>query len=207
MARSTKGKIIVADSPEELEEQLRDFAELPGRPSHGEDKSIADPVGELITNPPPGPGPFNPDDVPGDIDSPPDPGDGPTQDPDPMHSAQIVPHDKQPPIPGMSRYESRIHVVDAWKYTGSLHSRPDFVSPEWVSWAEYDERTKQPAGPALRVPTDGPYAEKLCRKGDYIVKQLVTMDHSMPAYPQLDVWTEAEFERMFIPRDIIRDVS
>jgi hypothetical protein len=54
-------------------------------------------------------------------------------------------------------------------------------------------------GPALRVPTPGPYAEKLCRKDDYVVRQRVTLAVGVPAETQIDVWSKDEFERFFLP--------
>jgi len=149
-----------------------------------------------------------------DIPTPPDPDDDDPNyddDPDPVPDDHGNPN-RVPDVPErpaaladdviVERYQSRIHIVDAWKYPGSLVKRPDFVDPGWASWAEYDDKTKRPAGPALRVPTSGPQTEKMCRKGDYVVRQLVTIDHSQPADAQVDVWTEAEFERLFIPAKI-----
>jgi len=94
------------------------------------------------------------------------------------------------------RYESRIEVLEAFRYPGSLLNAPDWVDRNWVAWADTDEVTKQPAGPALRVPMENG-GQVLCRVGDYIVKQNVRGDTGSRV--KTEVWAGAEFERIFVP--------
>jgi hypothetical protein len=101
-------------------------------------------------------------------------------------------------------YRSRIHINDAWKYPGTLANAPEWVDRSWTSWVPYDDQTKTEAGPALKVPTlslASPQAEKLCRVGDYIVRQRVSLAEDVEE-TVVEVWPQAEFERLFLP---IRD--
>jgi hypothetical protein len=90
-------------------------------------------------------------------------------------------------------YESRIAIIEAWQYGGSVRSAPDFIDRNWVG---FDER------PILRVPLparpDGEPA--ICRIGDYVVRQVVTLASGVPPEEKLEVWQQAEFERLFIPK-------
>ena len=104
-----------------------------------------------------------------------------------------------PRPPGLKRYRSRIRVVEAWQYLGSLRDAPEFVSRDWVSYAAYDPVKNIEPGPALRVPTSGAQVEKLARSGDYIVRQEITLVDGLDAEEQVDVWSREEFERLFIP--------
>lgn len=114
--------------------------------------------------------------------------------------SEPLPITPTPIAPGAAvRYQSRIHIVDAWQYAGSLGVAPAFVDRNWASWGEYDEHRKLPPGPALRVPTPGPVAEKMCRVGDYVVKQSVTLAHGVPPEEHIDVWTREAFEQLFLP--------
>jgi hypothetical protein len=62
------------------------------------------------------------------------------------------------------------------------------------------EERKIPPGPALRVPmAHGRETEKLCRKGDYVVRQEVTIALGLDPDVRLEVWPKEEFEKFFLP--------
>ena len=176
-------KILVADTAEDLEEQLRRIA-------------VAG-----ASQPPKKPGEEDDDDpVPAPDDEPDEDGDGDDDDTIPVPPAEAPAEPAQThAVPQVQRYESRIHIVEAWQYPGSLKNHPDFVDPSWTAWAEYDETTKQESGPALRVPTGRLAQDKLARKGDYVVRQLVTIDPTITPEVSVDVWAARDFERLFIP--------
>jgi len=84
-----------------------------------------------------------------------------------------------------------IRITDSWVYPGNLQGRPAWVDPSWAAYAFYDDTTRLPSSPALRVPT--PSGDKLARPGDYVVLQ--TTSHDIP--PTVDVWVKTDFERLF----------
>jgi hypothetical protein len=90
-------------------------------------------------------------------------------------------------------YTSRIEVIEAFQYDGNLRDAPDFIDRNWVGWD---------TTPILRVPRpsnpDGEPA--VCRIGDYVVRQSVTLLAGVPAEERLEVWPKADFERLFIPK-------
>lgn len=106
----------------------------------------------------------------------------------------------------LTTYRSRIAVVEAWRYPGSLKEAPEFVDRSWAAYVNEDEILNKPAGPALRVPvprsaispspSDG---VKICRVGDYMVLQKVTLAEEIEPEQTLDVWPKEEFEKLFIP--------
>jgi len=102
-------------------------------------------------------------------------------------------------------YRSRISVVEAWRYPGQLAQAPPFIDRAWTAWAEADLYGRS-AGPALRVPVtrslSGPVppdGTKLCRIGDYVVRQMVTLVDGLEPEEALDVWPKDDFERLFMP--------
>lgn len=102
-------------------------------------------------------------------------------------------------------YRSRISVVEAWRYPGQLAGAPLFIDRSWTAWADSDINGS-PAGPALRVPVTRslsgptpPDGTKLCRVGDYVVRQMVTLYDGVDAEESLDVWAKEAFERLFMP--------
>jgi hypothetical protein len=91
--------------------------------------------------------------------------------------------------------------MDAWQYAGTLADAPYFVDR---NWAGFDD------GPALRVPhyarPDG--EPVICRVGDYVVRQEVTLAEGLPSSERVEVWPKEEFERLFIPSRISgRDIG
>lgn len=116
--------------------------------------------------------------------------------------AAIHAQQRNPFPPGSAiRYESRIRIVEAWQYNGKLAEAPQYVDRSWAAWGEYDEERKLEPGPALRVPIpNSPTGDKLCRKGDYVVRQEVTLALGVEPDVQLEVWPKDEFERFFLPK-------
>jgi hypothetical protein len=113
--------------------------------------------------------------------------------------------DSAPTPPPTVTYRSRISIAEAWRYPGQLASAPDFIDRVWTAWAEATIDGK-PAGPALRIPVtrsiSGPIPSdgtKLCRIGDYVVRQMVTLVDGLEAEETLDVWPKDDFERLFMP--------
>lgn len=99
-----------------------------------------------------------------------------------------------PPLQAVT-YQSRIRVMDAWQYAGSLRDAPGFVDR---NWAGFDE------APVLRVPhyarPDGDPV--ICRVLDYVVRQEVRLADGMPSMERIEVWPREEFERLFIPQRV-----
>lgn len=117
----------------------------------------------------------------------------------PLDRPTTAPHPELLPSHGLTRYESRIRIVEAWQYKGSLIGAPSFVDRSWAAWGDYDDERKINAGPALRVPTGSSSAEKLCRVGDYVVRQEVVIALELDPDVQVDVWRKDEFEKFFLP--------
>jgi len=92
-------------------------------------------------------------------------------------------------------YQSRIRVIDAWQYAGSLRDAPDFVDRNWAGWDDT---------PILRVPHYAhPDGEPIiCRVLDYVVRQEVKLAEGMPSMERVEVWPKEDFERLFIPHRI-----
>ena len=87
-------------------------------------------------------------------------------------------------------YESRIAIDEAWQY------RRPCQSPG-VRRSQLD-RLRQPA-PILRVPNPANELEPvICRVG--IVRQRITLAEGIEPEEKLEVWKQADFERVFIPR-------
>ena len=94
--------------------------------------------------------------------------------------------------------------MEAWRYPGQLATAPGFIDRSWTAWADATIDGK-PAGPALKIPITGsfsgptpPDGAKLCRIGDYVVRQMVSIIDNLEE-EALDVWPKEEFERLFIP--------
>lgn len=107
------------------------------------------------------------------------------------------------PPPGTVRYESRISIVEAWRYPGNLVGAPEWVDRNWIGFADFDDLRKIEPGPCLRVPIHGsadPSDVVLCRIGDYIARQEVKLTHDLPGEIQVQVWEADQFMRLFIPR-------
>jgi hypothetical protein len=99
------------------------------------------------------------------------------------------------------RYESRIRISEAWQYNGVLAEAPAWVDRSWAAWDDGDGTRRILPGPALRVPSPTvPTGSKLCRRGDYVVRQEVTIALGLEPDIQVEVWPREEFERFFLPR-------
>ncbi len=95
-------------------------------------------------------------------------------------------------------YESRIRVLDAWQYPGSIpKTAPAYVDRNWAAWAEWDPVRRIEPGPSLRVPVAGDVTV-MCRVGDYVVRQEIQMGDGMPSEVKVEVWSRQDFERIFI---------
>lgn len=193
MKRPTASKILVADSPEELDQKVADASQRPPVQIDIEDYAAG---GKLTLE--------------GDAVTPAAPQiAAPTEDPiQILNEARAKVHEAQRnptpgrilPDPASVRYESRIRIIDAWQYNGNLAEAPAYVDRSWAAWGEYDEERKLEPGPALRVPLEhGREVEKLCRKGDYIVRQEVVIALGVEPDVRLEVWRKDEFEKMFLP--------
>jgi hypothetical protein len=96
-------------------------------------------------------------------------------------------------------YQSRIRIVEAWRYPGSLRDAPPFIDPNWAAWGDPDDDRGLTAGPALRIPARSPTGEKLARIGDYVVRQEVALTSELSGEIEVDVWPADQFERLFMP--------
>jgi len=119
---------------------------------------------------------------------------------------EILPPPPRPADPSADpihrKYESRITIVDAWQYPGTLSQAPDWIDRNWAAWADYDQLRGLEPGPALRVPTHGEgYREALCRIGDFVARQEVKLLADIPGEIKLEVWEKEQFERLFIPAE------
>jgi hypothetical protein len=120
-----------------------------------------------------------------------------------IHEQQRAPAPRVPdvfPSSNTTRYESRIRIVEAWQYHGQLAEAPSYVDRGWAAWGDWDEERKIEPGPALRVPMEhGRETEKMCRKGDYVVRQEVTIALGIAPDVRIEVWQKEEFEKFFLP--------
>jgi hypothetical protein len=227
MARTRLRRAAFADTPEELEDMLRNLS-----PSHLSSPPIGDASAQKPMPPgpdepvvPPPTEPDQPQEIPAEPDENADDDDETDLPAEPPGTAAASP--SPPPISGdlspgrlpdgsTITFESRVTVIDAWKYPGSLKDAPDWVDRNWIGWA--DNR------PALLVPThpntlvtsrlpDGSIATNspsIAHPGDYIVRQKVRLAHDVSpsrlpdgsiADDQLkiEVWPADDFEKLFIP--------
>lgn len=155
---------------------------------------FADLIGALPQDPDPKPRPD-------------DDGDQPDPAPDEPEDAVLEPDEIVPPPKVTARrsefpnvvYESRIRVLDAWQYHGNVpHDAPGWIDRNWIGWADVDTVRNVEAGPCLRVPLlTGDIA--VCRVGDYVARQEVLMLAEFPGDIRLEVWPQAQFEKLFLP--------
>jgi hypothetical protein len=102
------------------------------------------------------------------------------------------------PVVKATSYESRIRILDAWQYPGSLVVAPEWVDRNWAAWGDHDPVRAIEPGPCLRVPlTTGVNA--ICRVGDYVTRQTVTLVPGIRPDVRLEVWDREHFEKLFIP--------
>jgi hypothetical protein len=101
--------------------------------------------------------------------------------------------------PGKIRYESRISIVDAFRYPGNLTNAPAWVDRNWVGFGDYDAIRGIDEGPCLRVPSPAdPNEVVLCRIGDYVCRQSVLLDNGRMPELRTEVWAAEQFERLFV---------
>lgn len=108
-------------------------------------------------------------------------------------------------------YESRIQVLEAFRYMGSFkdpknhEEAPHWIDRNWLSHGDYDPLRKIEPGPALRVPLDSGVV--YARIGDYICKQSVTIAPNLPAEVRLEVWPAETFQKLFMPKPAATQVT
>jgi len=101
--------------------------------------------------------------------------------------------------PGKVRYESRINIVDAFRYNGQLAGAPDWIDRNWAGFGDYDPVREIGEGPCLRVPSSAnPGEVVLCRVGDYVCRQSVLLDNGRQPEIRVEVWAADQFERLFV---------
>ena len=104
---------------------------------------------------------------------------------------------------GATRFESRIRILDAWKYSGSVATAPAYVDRNWIGYAsEYDRLRQIEPGPCLRVPLTPDPNERVitvCRVGDYVVHEEIVGDDGGLS-ERIEVWEHNQFERLFLPK-------
>lgn len=121
---------------------------------------------------------------------------GPLVTIDPLTSldGEVIPPEK--PTPGKPRYEQRIRIVEAWQFVEGVARAPAWVDKNWAAWGDDDPLRGIPAGPSIRVP--GPGGTMICRHGDYIARQMMTLLPGLPPEERIEVWPRESFERFFI---------
>ena len=107
-----------------------------------------------------------------------------------IHHGEILPQ------PGM-RFESRITILEAFRYDGSFRLAPGWVDRNWLAYADPDPLRGIEAGPALRVPLPSG-AHVIARIGDYVCQQEIRFTDS-PAEIRVEVWARNDFEKNFLP--------
>lgn len=101
------------------------------------------------------------------------------------------------------RYEGRVRIIEAWRFTGVITEAPAYVDRNWLAYGGYDEERGINPGPMIQMPqTDehghrsGP--DRYCRIGDYIVQQEIRLDAGQKSHIKVEVWPRDEFEKVFI---------
>jgi hypothetical protein len=213
------GFAVMADSPDELVEpmggpimpQSSDLENQEHRP--GEVSQPVEPTGPVPhTTPIPPPQPTPPPDVPSNPH--------PDSDDDVaavnaerkrIYEAQrrrhgiadkpaITPADADFSTPSSVSYTSRIQIIDAWRYPGSLSDAPDWIDRNWAGYGDDDVLRHIPSGPCLRVPSHSSPAEVvLARVGDFVCRQSVALDGGAVEM-RTDVWPAEQFMKIWIAR-------
>lgn len=99
--------------------------------------------------------------------------------------------------PSSVKYESRIKVLEAFRYPGSFRDAPQWVDRNWLAYGQYDPLRGIEPGPALSVPTSSGVSV-MARIGDYVVQQEFIIEGERSVI-QLEVWAADAFERTFMP--------
>lgn len=95
-------------------------------------------------------------------------------------------------------YESRIRILEAFRYPGSFRNAPDWIDRNWLGHGDWDPLRQIEPGPALRVPVDSGVV--LARIGDYICQQSVSIAPGVPDEVKLEVWPAETFQKLFLPK-------
>ena len=116
----------------------------------------------------------------------------------PKQAAPYASPNDRPSTGLLASYESRIQILDAWQYWGQLKGAPAWVDRNWVAWGDHDPVREIDPGPALRVPVSSG-DNVMCRIGDYVCRQSVTLHPDAPPDIRVEVWDRNQFEKLFIP--------
>lgn len=185
-------KIVIADSEEELAEATQEAAAqrpgehepepIPPQPEDPDEPVPEDPEGEEIVE-------DDEDEEKSDEDD--------EDDDEKAVAAPLI------PAAGL-HYESRIVIVDAWQYPGSLKNAPDWIDRNWVGYGDYDELREIKPGPCLRVPLQSGITA-IVRIGDYVATQEVKLAEGVTDI-RLEAWQRDQFEKLFIPKPAIEHI-
>ena len=99
--------------------------------------------------------------------------------------------------PDHVRYESRIQILEAFRYMGSFVNAPPWIDRNWLSHGDHDPLRNIEAGPALRIPLDSGVV--IARLGDYVCQQSVALTEGVSDI-RLEVWPAETFQKLFIPK-------
>ena len=113
----------------------------------------------------------------------------------------VIEGEISPPLPSdRVRYESRIQIIDAWQYPGNVANAPAWVDRNWIGFGDDDPLRGIEAGPCLRVPSaSDPNEIVLCRIGDYVAQQSVTLSPDASPIIRVEVWSRDQFQKLFLP--------
>ena len=101
-------------------------------------------------------------------------------------------------------YESRIQILEAWRYQGSFVNAPKWIDRNWLSHGEHDPLRNIEPGPALRIPLDSGVV--IARIGDYICLQSVTLAPGVNDI-RTEVWPAETFQKLFLPKKVANEVE
>lgn len=114
------------------------------------------------------------------------------------NSGPLTPVPEAKTGPEAVHYEARIQILDAFQYPGALKGAPEWVDRNWIGYADEDPLRQIEAGPCLRVPVQSGVTG-ICRIGDYVCRQSVTLFPGEPPEIRLEVWPRETFIKMFVP--------
>ncbi len=133
-----------------------------------------------------------------------DPRDVTTSAPAPILDGEIIAASRPG---GARRYESRIRILDAWQYRGSVATAPAYVDRNWIGYAgERDPVRQIDPGPCLRVPLTPDPSERvvtICRVGDYVVHEEIVGDDGRLS-EKIEVWEQGQFQKLFLPAGVFQ---
>lgn len=97
------------------------------------------------------------------------------------------------PVGTEVQYEPRVSIVTAYRFNGQVAKAPDYIDRNWISYND---------GPTLTV-MDGDVEIGLCKVGDWICRQDVTIDDASEpegkrvVKGKLAVISSDEFDRLY----------